>query len=430
MSRIWATVAVNPISNSTGRSRGILRAIGQRCWNGVTIRLADQLLRRDCRPLHTECPWSLLPGFRLNMRHARGGARESVKLCRQQDSACSSVISRAEAGSTRSLISCGCGGCGAVAFTRSVQISVNASGGFASLGKGPHYQRFSSTHIARSKHAGNRRHVLIVGCDVALAIQIRAQLFEHPIAHRTSEAHCQQYELGRDDELAPRDRFEARRRTDPHGMQLRHAAVAIPRKLLRRDAPFALPALFMRALGAKLKRPQRPGRLRRALLRRHRDPPELTHPTCLLTMTRAQAVGAGIATADDDHILSRRKYLARRFYNVAFAAAVLLRQKLHREVDSIQFLDRGGERGWLLRAACEQDRVEVSLQLLDRNANPDMRVGNELHAFSSHLLKAAVEDAFLQLEVWDAVAQQPADPIGLLVHHDLVSGPPQLLRCR
>ena len=57
-----------------------------------------------------------------------------------------------------------------------------------------------------------------------------------------------------------------------------------------------------------------------------------------------------------------------------------------------------------------------------------MRVGQERDAFGAHLLEAAVDDVLFQFEVGNAVAQQAADAVVLLIYGDRVAGAAQLLR--
>ena len=57
-----------------------------------------------------------------------------------------------------------------------------------------------------------------------------------------------------------------------------------------------------------------------------------------------------------------------------------------------------------------------------------MQPGAEDDAFLLHLPDAPVDQALLHLEVGNAVAQQPADAVGLLEHGRRVPGPRQLLR--
>src|ERR1039458_7444479 len=57
-----------------------------------------------------------------------------------------------------------------------------------------------------------------------------------------------------------------------------------------------------------------------------------------------------------------------------------------------------------------------------------MGVGHKGDALGAHLLDAAVDDVLFQLEVWNAVAQQAADAVGLLIDGNRVYGAAQLLR--
>ena len=82
----------------------------------------------------------------------------------------------------------------------------------------------------------------------------------------------------------------------------------------------------------------------------------------------------------------------------------------------------------LLGAAAEQDGVVVLGERFDRNVDADVRVGDEVDALGPHLLDAAVDDMLFKLEVGNAVAQQAADAVVLLVDGDGVAGAAQLLR--
>ena len=81
------------------------------------------------------------------------------------------------------------------------------------------------------------------------------------------------------------------------------------------------------------------------------------------------------------------KNVERRIEFVAVAALVLLRQELHGEVNAFQFASRDHEVARLLRAASQQDGVELSLQILHRHVFSDVRVGDELDAFALHLFQ-------------------------------------------
>ena len=182
----------------------------------------------------------------------------------------------------------------------------------------------------------------------------------------------------------------------------------------------------MRAFDAQLHRPQRPRRGGRAVLGRLGQELELRDASGSLAVGRAEAIGAGIAAADDDDVLAGGKDLVGDA--IAFADLVLLRQELHREVDAFQLAAGDVEIARLLGAAGQQDGVELAAQVVDRHVAADVGVGDELHAFGAHLLDAAVDQVLLHLEIRDAVAQQAADAVALLEYGDGVSGARELLR--
>ena len=116
---------------------------------------------------------------------------------------------------------------------------------------------------------------------------------------------------------------------------------------------------------------------------------------------------------------------------------VLLRQKLHGEMNAVELAPRNRQVARLLGAAREHDRVEFGRPRPDdssavaacpaRRAGPDVHRA-ELDAFGRHLLDATVDQVLLHLEVGDAVAQQPADAVALLEHDDRMARARELLR--
>ena len=142
----------------------------------------------------------------------------------------------------------------------------------------------------------------------------------------------------------------------------------------------------------------------------------------------ARLPGTGVTPADDDHVLARRQNLAVDV--VARNYPVLLRQELHREVDSLQLPTRNRQIARLFRSACKQDHVEVVLKLRNRNVHADVSIRNKLHTFSFHLLDASVDQMLLHLEIRDPVAEQASDPVPLLKKRHIVTSARQLLRSR
>src|SRR5579862_5504015 len=152
------------------------------------------------------------------------------------------------------------------------------------------------------------------------------------------------------------------------------------------------------------------------------------HGDGTLAVRCAEAVGACVATAEDDDALARRAEL--RVHAITGVHLVLLRQELHREVDALQVAARHREITRLRRAAGEDDRVELAPELVALHVDADVDGGPEGHALGRHLLHAAVDEPLLHLEVRDAVAEEAADPVGTLEQHDVVAGAAELLRAR
>ncbi len=152
---------------------------------------------------------------------------------------------------------------------------------------------------------------------------------------------------------------------------------------------------------------------------------ELGHRRGALPDGRAQTVGAGVTAAHDDHVLPGGGH--RRALDVPLAHPVGQRQVLHRLVDPgqlpprhLQLTPRGRPRG-------DHDRVMASAQLHGAEIPPDRRGRTELGPLGPHLPYAPLQLPLLHLELGDAVPQQSADPVVLLVHRDRVPGPGQLL---
>src|SRR5690606_41993151 len=88
---------------------------------------------------------------------------------------------------------------------------------------------------------------------------------------------------------------------------------------------------------------------------------------------------------------------------------------------SVQLPPRHRQVARRFRAAREHDRVELLEQLLRGNVDAHMHAGPELDALGRHLRHAAVDLVLLELEVGNAVAHQPADPVLAIDQPDLVS---------
>src|SRR5207302_3978821 len=110
--------------------------------------------------------------------------------------------------------------------------------------------------------------------------------------------------------------------------QRAHVAGIVTNEPLRVDAVDALPALFVSRRHPEDVRPRRPWVRRRARIGRTREDLELVHRARALAVHRAEAVGAGVATPDDHHLLAGCG--DRRLGQVTLLDAVAERQELHR----------------------------------------------------------------------------------------------------
>ena len=110
-----------------------------------------------------------------------------------------------------------------------------------------------------------------------------------------------------------------------------------------------------------------------------------------------------------------------------FAALVLQRQVVHREVDAVELAPGNRQVAADRDAAGEDHRVEGLLQRRRVRRHADVAARLEDDALGFHQAEPAIEDRLLHLELGDAVAQQPADAIGALEHRDAVAGLVQLI---
>ena len=160
----------------------------------------------------------------------------------------------------------------------------------------------------------------------------------------------------------------------------------------------------------------------------HGEDLELVDRPGALPNGRADAVAAGVAAADDgDDLVLGREGLAAR-HGVPGVQAVLLGEEFHGEVDALQLAAGHHEVARLAGPHGQADGVEASAQVAGGDVLADVHAGLELHALGRHLGQAAVEDVLVQLEVRDAVPQQPADAVVLLEDRHVVAGAGELLR--
>ena len=120
-------------------------------------------------------------------------------------------------------------------------------------------------------------------------------------------------------------------------------------------------------------------------------------------MAGAQAVCARISASDDKHALAFGVIEVRR-QPVAFATVILLRQELHREVNAFKLTSGDIEIARVFGATSQQNRIVVACERFHRHIAANMGIGKKRHAFSAHLIHAAIDYVLLKLEVRNAVA--------------------------
>ena len=141
-------------------------------------------------------------------------------------------------------------------------------------------------------------------------------------------------------------------------------APALARELRRHHRVLALAALFVRARHVEVVLLRQRPRLREvAPLGRLREQLDRRHRSRALAMRRADAVGAGVAAAEDHDVLTGRddRFVVR--HDLARDAPILLGQEVHREVHAGELAARHLEIARLLGAGAQQDRVEALAQL-------------------------------------------------------------------
>ena len=155
-------------------------------------------------------------------------------------------------------------------------------------------------------------------------------------------------------------------------------------------------------------RPFGPGQGLIFALGRARHDFNLHHAARALAQRGADAVRAGVAAADHDHLPSLRVQVRRNF------GAVLLRvivaaQIIHRLMHAGERPPRAFQIARLFTAEGEHQRVMLLAQGVHRQIAPDFHAGMEGHALRLHLFQAAVNQRLVQFEIGDAVTQQAAD---------------------
>ncbi len=140
------------------------------------------------------------------------------------------------------------------------------------------------------------------------------------------------------------------------------------------------------------------------------------------------AVGAGVATTDDDHVLA----CGGDATVAAEGFAVGGHQIVHSRIDTSQIRAWNRQGTWGPSAGGHHDRVKAAGQLGQREVvrpvTADGDVGPEADAFAAKLHQTTVQNRLFHLELGDPVAQQTTDRVVAFVDQHGVTGPAELLR--
>ena len=145
-----------------------------------------------------------------------------------------------------------------------------------------------------------------------------------------------------------------------------------------------------------------------------------------LAVRGAEAVGAGVAAADDDDVLALGGDRGGSERSPSWTRLAHGRYSMAWWMPSSSRPGMGRSRPAVAPPASTTASKSLA-QLVGGDVDADVDAGAELGALGRHLLEAAVEVALLHLELGDAVAQQTADAVGALEHGDRVAGPGELL---
>ena len=296
---------------------------------------------------------------------------------------------------------------------------------------GPDHQALPAAHIAASKNVRLAGDITVgIGGNIAAAIQLHSGAIQQTPAFGAGKAHRQQDQVGRQREFAAlyfldltvapfdADAFEA-----GHGF-------AVADHPLGQDRPVAVRPFLVAGCGPHFHRPIGPGHCLVFMFGRLGHDFQLGHAFCALPVGGADAVRAGIAAADHDHVLARRGQRSAgcsAHFIVAGIALVLLAEEFHSQPYTVELGAGNIEQTGLFRAASQHHRVEIFPQGLQADFDTDFGTGFKLDTFCFHLDRAPVDQVLLHFEIGDAITQQSTNSVAFLEDGNSMSGAGQLL---
>src|SRR6266545_848632 len=354
---------------------------------------------------------------------------------------CATQVSRA-VGNTRSLTLCEkqsratCSGQAGVAH----QVAVTFARGAASLVEGPDHQALATATVARREDVRNAGLIFaVIRPDVGARIAFNPERVEQRL-FRPEEAHGQQDQLRRQHLFGARHFFGHELAFlvllpfDLNGLNRFDVTGLVGDELFgRREVNARIGAEFggrflLPVIEAMNLRPFRPGIVLGAFQWRLGQNFDLHQAPAAMAHRGPDAVGAGIAAADDDHVFARGGNEVAVSVSVQQAPGVR-REEIHGEMNSFELAAFDGQIAGFRRAGAENNGVEIVEQLPGGKRFAHVTAADKLDALLLEDVDAAQDDFLLvELHVRDAVHEQAARSIGAFEDRHRMSGAIELGR--
>ncbi len=317
---------------------------------------------------------------------------------------------------------------------------IDAAGGLTAFGDSPDDEGLTASHITCGEDGRDGGHVVFVGFDISAGVFFEAELIDGSVVFGAYEAHSEEAEVAAHFEVGAgdfghgeaaiggfgpiesgavefcEDAVVSVEFSGVDGVVADFGGFAFVFSLLEDDG------LFVGGGGAEDHRPGRPGHIGGAFLWGFGEEFELGDGGGALSEGGAEAVGAGVAAAEDDDVFIFGVDELIGGYGVALVSAVLLGEVIHGEVDAFELSSRDVEVAGFGGAAAEDDGVEVTAEVVEFDIETDVGVGEEGDSFGLEEVDTAVDDLFFEFEIGDAVGEESADAVGAFEDGDGVPG--------
>jgi hypothetical protein len=149
------------------------------------------------------------------------------------------------------------------------------------------------------------------------------------------------------------------------------------------------------------------------------------HRGCTLPVRGSEAVGTGVAAADDDNALAF--CVNRTAIKIAFLHSVGKWEEFHRLMDA-DVLATGDRE--VTRCGCSSSQnycIELLSKLFAGDIDANIHIAAEFNAFGFKLSQTTIKVLLLHFEFWNAITQKAARTVGTLKNNYIVPCTRQLL---